>query len=218
MSEKNSVVWAIHEAGGYRMWSRADGWSAGLSHDMLFSAAEKRRQRLPKGGEWTRLGARAFIEVAIRRHEEAVERDKHRRPLMPRRERAVQIRDLALLIMRDRAAADFWQTISGQQFRMLEADDLRITLRTPFQRMPAAPPAAPLLTGLARCDHVSFPHGLDIWHKRKVFNVEWSDDGRLDVVSYRPGEWESMLAGIERGERGAHQGQARRRAVLRRTR
>jgi hypothetical protein len=42
----------------------------------------------------------------------------------------------------------------------------------------------------------NLPYGLDIWWNNKVLNVEWSDDGRTDVVSYKPGRWESELERI----------------------
>ena len=54
---------------------------------------------------------------------------------------------------------------------------LRISLRTPFQKLPTV-----------------LPYGLDIWDEhRKVLNVEWDEAGAVDVVSYKPGEWEFLL-------------------------
>lgn len=39
----------------------------------------------------------------------------------------------------------------------------------------------------------NLPYGLDVWSPHKVLNVEWDDDGRVVVVSYKPGAWESKL-------------------------
>jgi hypothetical protein len=39
----------------------------------------------------------------------------------------------------------------------------------------------------------NLPYGLDIWWNNKVLNIEWSDGGRINVVSYKPGQWEREL-------------------------
>ena len=45
-------------------------------------------------------------------------------------------------------------------------------------------------------------YGLDIWpaHK-KVLNVEWSEEGLIEIISYRPGEWEDQLLPFSKGGR-----------------
>jgi hypothetical protein len=47
----------------------------------------------------------------------------------------------------------------------------------------------------------NLPYGLDIWfaHK-KVLNVEWNDEGLIEIISYRPGEWEDQLSPFSKGE------------------
>jgi len=37
----------------------------------------------------------------------------------------------------------------------------------------------------------NLPPGLDIWHRnKKVPNIQWSDGGEIEIISYKPGEWE----------------------------
>jgi hypothetical protein len=36
---------------------------------------------------------------------------------------------------------------------------------------------------------------LDINAPRKVLNIEWDDDGYVEVVSYKRGDWEASLLG-----------------------
>jgi hypothetical protein len=41
----------------------------------------------------------------------------------------------------------------------------------------------------------NLPYGLDIWFARKkVLNVEWNDEGLIQIMSYRPGAWEDQLS------------------------
>jgi hypothetical protein len=44
------------------------------------------------------------------------------------------------------------------------------------------------------------PYGLDIWAPKKVLNVEWSDQGKVELVSFRPGEWEAELIAAAKAE------------------
>jgi hypothetical protein len=34
---------------------------------------------------------------------------------------------------------------------------------------------------------------LDVWCGSEVLNIEWTDDGAIEVVSYQPGDWEGRL-------------------------
>jgi hypothetical protein len=96
---------------------------------------------------------------------------------MTRKQRAIQLRDLTLLAIKTGGA----QACADINMAMRERpNDLYIYYRTvPY--LPAWVPSRNL------------PYGLDIWSGNKVLNFEWSDDGRINVISYRPGEWESDL-------------------------
>jgi hypothetical protein len=93
---------------------------------------------------------------------------------MTRKQRAIELRDLALLAIKTGGA----QTCADINSAMRECpNDLYIHHRTvPY--LPAGVPSRNL------------QYGLDIWSGRKVLNIEWSDDGEVKVVSYRPGQWE----------------------------
>lgn len=67
---------------------------------------------------------------------------------------------------------------------------MKIGYRTPFQRLLAESDLLRYQRALVGGKE-NLPYGLDIWQARKkVLNVEWSDNRVLEVISYRPGEWE----------------------------
>jgi hypothetical protein len=73
-----------------------------------------------------------------------------------------------------------------------QTDGIEISYRTPFQpddqskqKYLAALYGIPLRKNL--------PYGLDIWAPKKVLNIEWNDRGKIELVSFRPGEWEAEL-------------------------
>jgi hypothetical protein len=42
------------------------------------------------------------------------------------------------------------------------------------------------------------PHELSIWRKapsHKVLNVTWDDGGKIELITYEPGEWEALMVG-----------------------
>ena len=70
---------------------------------------------------------------------------------------------------------------------------MKIGYRTPFQRLLAESDLLRYQRALVGGKE-NLPYGLYIWHAhKKVLNVEWSDDGALEVISYHPGEWEQTL-------------------------
>jgi hypothetical protein len=43
----------------------------------------------------------------------------------------------------------------------------------------------------------SLPYGLDIWEgTARVFRIQWSDDGTVDVASFVRGQWEDEVLGL----------------------
>jgi hypothetical protein len=39
----------------------------------------------------------------------------------------------------------------------------------------------------------NLPYGLDVWTPTKVLNIEWDDQGNVELVRFRPGGWEAQL-------------------------
>jgi hypothetical protein len=37
------------------------------------------------------------------------------------------------------------------------------------------------------------PYGLDVWREAKVLGIDWSDDGRVSVITFERGAWEDEL-------------------------
>jgi hypothetical protein len=107
---------------------------------------------------------------------------------MTKNERAVQLRDLALRVIKARGT---WPSFGGGP-RLLTFNDvglsgLSISYRTPFQRLPPPPEFLKYLAARdGKTASKNLPYGLDVWQDRKVLNVEWSDNGRVDVVATRP--------------------------------
>ena len=70
---------------------------------------------------------------------------------------------------------------------------LHVSYRTPFQKLPQ-PSEFDKYQDALLGGKPNLPYGLDIWWEgKKVMNVEWSDRGEFDVVSYRKGRWEDSL-------------------------
>jgi hypothetical protein len=40
------------------------------------------------------------------------------------------------------------------------------------------------------------PYCIDIWRGKKVFSLEWADDGRTNIISFRRGPWEADLLAL----------------------
>jgi hypothetical protein len=115
---------------------------------------------------------------------------------MTRKLTALKIRDAALHILREHGK---WLSMRGGA-KTLNADyrDLKISHWSQFQRGPwlekppehlayraAALGLGPPLQPLA--------NGLDIWASKKVFSIEWGNDGTVNVISFRRGAWEHIL-------------------------
>ena len=105
---------------------------------------------------------------------------------MTKRDRAIELRDLALAVVKARGTM---VPPSGKRASVLtfSKDGLTVFYRTPFQQLPEG-------------NTKNLPYGLDIWRGRKVMNIEWADDGRVDVVSYRQGPWERELEALAQKE------------------
>lgn len=100
---------------------------------------------------------------------------------MTKRDRAVELRDLALGVVKARGTM---QPPSDGRPSVLafSKEGLTVFYRTPFQKLPEG--------------NTNLPYGLDIWHAGKVLNIEWADHGRVDVISYKRGPWERELEAL----------------------
>jgi hypothetical protein len=122
-----------------------------------------------------------------------------------RTDTALQLRDHALSILRQHGS--YQPTGDGQKFLMWKNELFGMWLRTPFQKWDTGPNVA--ARSLAATHDLSLdqakyaatlhglklpevlPYCLDIWRGRKVFSLEWADDGRSYIISFKRGAWEA---------------------------
>lgn len=124
-------------------------------------------------------------------------------------ETALQLRDHALVILRRHGSYQSAGAPGGEaKFLMWRGEALSIMHRTPFQKWEAGDAAVRALAtkrglSLDRAKYAAalhgldlpevLPYGLDIWRGKKVFSLEWSDDGRSHIINFKRGEWEAEL-------------------------
>ena len=82
-----------------------------------------------------------------------------------------------------------------------KGDGLTIAIRTPFQRLPETDGRfirQAALFGLRYTPNL--PYGLDIWEtgRGKVLNIEWTHDGRSELVGFKRGGWEQKVLALGR--------------------
>jgi hypothetical protein len=106
----------------------------------------------------------------------------------------IALRDHAMVMLEQGA---WHEDDKGHRLRIRETQDLRVAYAGPFQmgadEMPEELKYFAAATG--RSGHL--PHELSIWRKapsEKVLNVTWDDAGKLELITYTPGEWEAGLA------------------------
>jgi hypothetical protein len=106
----------------------------------------------------------------------------------------VPLRDNAMAMLKQGA----WHG-DGKGHRLLirEMEDLRLAYAGPLQ-MGAEEMSEEMkyfAAATGRSGHLS--HELSIWQKtssQKVLNVTWDDAGKMELITYEPGEWEKDLA------------------------
>ena len=109
---------------------------------------------------------------------------------MDRIEDALMIRDLAHRVL---GAKGQWRPVGKSNWLTLQESGLTIALRTPFQKLPQ-PYENTKFRVAALGYKLNLPYGLDIWAPQKVMNLEWDDDGSVEVITFKRGEWEAQLA------------------------
>jgi hypothetical protein len=112
-----------------------------------------------------------------------------------RLDRIRTIRDRAIEFVKARGA---WQQAGDVRLLVAAADGVRVSYRTPFQRLPADPTPRTYTQALVMQNaQRNLPYGLDIWAPTKVLNVEWSDTGQVEVFGFKPGAWEEIVLGFD---------------------
>ena len=107
----------------------------------------------------------------------------------------VALRDNAMAMLKQGA---WYDDGKGHRLLIREMADLRIAYAGPLQmgaeEMPEEMKYFAAATG--RSGHL--PHELSIWRKapsQKVLNVAWDDAGKIELITYEPGEWEARMVG-----------------------
>jgi hypothetical protein len=80
-----------------------------------------------------------------------------------------------------------------------QGDGLNVALRTPFQRYPEPDGRVFQRTALFGLrDKPALPHWLDVWEigRGKVLNIEWTHDGRSELVGFKRGDWEQKVLAL----------------------
>jgi hypothetical protein len=100
------------------------------------------------------------------------------------------IRARALLAVNERGK---WEDASPTRFRSVDIGDVKIAYRTPLEMAPTETESTRYLRALLG-GKPKFAFGLDIWAtQKKVLNVEWNDEDAIQIITYRPGNWERAL-------------------------
>jgi hypothetical protein len=107
-------------------------------------------------------------------------------------QRAIQLQAAALTILRLRGSFEEMQGLDGKVLKA-EFDSFHLSLRTPFSRMPEPTQSFKHAAAVLGRSYTSSRYGLDVWAPRKVLNVEWNHEDRLEIVSFRRGIWEDLL-------------------------
>lgn len=112
-----------------------------------------------------------------------------------RLETATRLRDAALSKLRAEGTLDrLGGTNDIGRILRGKIGALTMVLRTPFNRLPPLTEDMKYNSALFGRRPHTLPYGLDIWAEGgKVFFVEWNDEGEIDLVSFKRGEWEKTL-------------------------
>ena len=119
--------------------------------------------------------------------------------MTPRQQGAFAIRDAVMIKLRQEGSFKEIKNMGpmlGWECTYRGDGSLEILYRTPFQVLPE-PSATTIrraaLEGFIIPSDINFPYGLDIWVGKKVFNLEWHDDGRFKIINFTRGEWEKTV-------------------------
>jgi hypothetical protein len=104
--------------------------------------------------------------------------------------KATEARDRALTLIKEKGT---WVQYGSMKRLQATIGQLRVTHRTPFQKMSSGSERLRSMRALFG-GRAKLPYGLDIWlGNERVLNIEWDEAGGVELLSYRPGEWEASL-------------------------
>jgi hypothetical protein len=108
--------------------------------------------------------------------------------------RVNDLRDAALKLIK---AFGQWEAVTvttGESyFQTTNVGLLRLSYRTPFQKLPGATERLRYLAAVHKLEiPENLSYGLDVWSGKKVLNIEWNES-ETRIVSFRRGQWESEL-------------------------
>lgn len=105
--------------------------------------------------------------------------------------RVLEIRANVLRVLRDIGE---WSGEGHNRALGAKIGTISVSYRTPFQALPKVPEQLQYMRALLGGKD-NLPYGLDVWTpEKKVLNLEWDDAGAIEIVSFKPGEWEGALA------------------------
>lgn len=107
-------------------------------------------------------------------------------------ERALAARNKAIDVIRKRGR---WKPAAANE-RIVEAVIGRLTIsyRAPLQKLSSGTEKLRYLGTLVG-NKATLPYGLNVWLEgKKVLNLEWDEDGAVELISYKYGDWEILLA------------------------
>ena len=112
--------------------------------------------------------------------------------------RALAIRDHLLPLIRSHSTM---QEVSGMAGRpaVCKVGSFTCTLRGPFTPWPAeAPPVTSYEQAISRQRaKPALPWCLEVWHGHTVLNLQWEDDGTVEVISFTRGPWEDDALALQ---------------------
>jgi hypothetical protein len=110
---------------------------------------------------------------------------------VPRIAKIVQLRNRAMALLRERSKCHD----RGGGYKMLcrDTEHLKITYTGPFQQWDTSEPAEYFQANKGG----DLPHILGVWSKdpfASVLLIAWGDAGRIEVTSFKRGDWEVHLS------------------------
>ena len=114
--------------------------------------------------------------------------------MTPKQRDAIRLRDAALKKLR---ADGVFTKVTRLGFCLSwKGEGLSLSLRTPFQKLPPVSEHPKYVAAMMGSNIENLPYGLDIWDiggSRKVLNIEWDQQGAIQLVSFRRGAWEAKV-------------------------
>ena len=110
------------------------------------------------------------------------------RTMPTRADRARALRDLLVPLIQANGETE---QVGGGRFVVWKYPPWLLMLRTPFTRWPGSrDPASHREAVLMQQAKPVLPFGLDVFQSGKVMSLQWAEDGRFELISFRPGPWE----------------------------